>query len=782
MRTPFVEPQRPPALNPVIFAPDRGRGAVPGARSEIWLGRLLLALTPVLVFAAYREMTAELHASVQTGQGLAVASEIVFMVVVAGLLYGNLVHQFARLGRFQRHAVFAPPSAVELSRIYDASAGELVVLVPSFKEAPEVVRRTLMSAALQDHPRRRVVLLIDDPPDAMNPADRMALLSMRALPAAVQALLDEAARPFENERAEFESLAATGRMERVAQTRAAAALHRRAADWLRGQERALSEDVGADVLYRELVLRRAAAAHDGAARRLERSARLGGLTREELHREFDRLSRRFRVQLSSFERKRYVNLSHEPNKAMNLNSYLGLMGGAYREASRTDGVHLEKVDGARASLVIPDAEFVITLDADSMLAPEYSLRLIHVMRRPEHARTAVVQTPYSSIPAPVGLLESVAGATTDVQHLVHQGFTHHRATFWVGANALLRKAALEDIAVTRMERGHPVRVFIQDRTVIEDTESSIDLVDRGWGLHNELGRLAYSATPPDFGALLIQRRRWANGGLIILPKLLRHLGRRPWRAAKLREGFFRVHYLCSVAAVNVGLLVMLTLPLQTRAKTMLWLVLASLPYFFLYARDLVQIGYRVSDVVRVYALNLALIPVNLGGVFKSIEQAVTGRKIPFGRTPKTSARTAAPLLYVAAEYGLLALWLLGVVHSVYDKRWTYAVFGLANAVLLAFGIWRYVGLRESLADVRAALRVRATQRERPVERAWALHAANSAAAPLRGRSERPLGARSNPIHSDRRVRPGGAARLSSPDASLRRDSSAGARKSSEPAR
>ncbi|TMH25800.1 MAG: hypothetical protein E6H63_14345, partial [Betaproteobacteria bacterium] len=65
--------------------------------------------------------------------------------------------------------------------------------------------------------------------------------------------------------------------------------------------------------------------------------------------------------------------------------------------------------------------------------------------------------------------------------------------------------------------------------VIEDTESSIDLINRGWQLYNYPERLAFSATPADFGALLIQRRRWANGGLIILPKLLRYLVRGPGR-------------------------------------------------------------------------------------------------------------------------------------------------------------------------------------------------------------------------------------------------------------
>ena len=58
----------------------------------------------------------------------------------------------------------------------------------------------------------------------------------------------------------------------------------------------------------------------------------------------------------------------------------------------------------------------------------------------------MAQTPYSAFPGARGPLERLAGATTDMQYIVHQGFTQHQATYWVGANALLRKAALEDIA------------------------------------------------------------------------------------------------------------------------------------------------------------------------------------------------------------------------------------------------------------------------------------------------------------------------------------------------
>src|SRR3954466_10090731 len=81
-------------------------------------------------------------------------------------------------------------------------------------------------------------------------------------------------------------------------------------------------------------------------------------------------------------------------------------------------------------------------------------------------------------------VERIAGATTDIQHIVHQGFTQWDGTYWVGANALLRRAALEDIKTVEHERGFPVTKYIESRTVIEDTESSIDLINKGWKLHN----------------------------------------------------------------------------------------------------------------------------------------------------------------------------------------------------------------------------------------------------------------------------------------------------------
>ena len=64
---------------------------------------------------------------------------------------------------------------------------------------------------------------------------------------------------------------------------------------------------------------------------------------------YRRLVWTFRADLSSFERKRYVSLSHEPNKAMNLNSYIGLMGGSYREVQTVDRDRAGPLPRRRAS-------------------------------------------------------------------------------------------------------------------------------------------------------------------------------------------------------------------------------------------------------------------------------------------------------------------------------------------------------------------------------------------------------------------------------------------------
>ena len=98
-----------------------------------------------------------------------------------------------------------------------------------------------------------------------------------------------------------------------------------------------------------------------------------------------RLTWIFNVSTETFERKKYASLSHEANKAMNLNAYISLMGHSWREEVTADGVVLRKVQGdadleeSDRILDVPDTTYVLTLDADSLLLRDYCLRLVYFL-------------------------------------------------------------------------------------------------------------------------------------------------------------------------------------------------------------------------------------------------------------------------------------------------------------------------------------------------------------------------------------------------------------------
>lgn len=130
-----------------------------------------------------------------------------------------------------------------------------------------------------------------------------------------------------------------------------------------------------------------------------------------------------------------------------------------------------------------------------------------------------------------------------------------------------------------------------------------------------------------------------------------------------------------------------------------WLPLTAVPYFLLYGRDLVNSGYSWPDLPRVYALNLLLIPVNLGGVTKSLHQACTGRRSSFGRTPKVEGRTAAPAFYIAAELAILLYCVIRGTMDVVGGLYLHALFAFINGALLSYAIGRFIGFRELAEDL-----------------------------------------------------------------------------------
>jgi cellulose synthase/poly-beta-1,6-N-acetylglucosamine synthase-like glycosyltransferase len=628
------------------------------------------------------------------------AEAIIYLLIVTMLTASAFAYLLSRLGFCYRTRSHHRANRAVLDLFFDDKAPTLTAIVPSYQEEEHVIRNTLLSAALQEYPHKRVVLLIDDPPVPKNRRARDQLAAARAMPGKIEELLARPKGRFVAAAANFEARYAGVPWPDLAAMADVAAQYEAAVGWLRQLAASLEVTDHADAFFGNEVAHRLAGDLQSVAWAL-RDAAAEDVVLDHVHlrRLYRRLIWIFRAEVTSFERKQYGSLSHEPNKAMNLNSYIGLMGGSFREVRTVTGLVLTVAEPAEADFTVPDPDYVLTLDADSVLLPEYCLRLVHLLEQSEHRGTAIAQTPYSAFPGSATRLERIAGASTDLQHIVHQGLTYYDATFWVGANAIIRKRALDAIAERSYIGDWEIRHYIKDRTVIEDTESTIDMGIHGWRLFNYPERLSYSATPPDFGSLCIQRQRWANGGLLILPKVFRQRQARRSRGERTRFGeyFLRWNYMGSICWSSFSLLILLCFPFSATLISPL-LGLVALPYFMAMASDLRYCGYKRIDVARIYGFNLILLPVNLVGTVSSLVQGITASKSAFARTPKVRDRTVAPPFFVIAPYLMIALAAITFYSGYRHDRTENMAYAALNILLASYAVMAFIGVRNSIVD------------------------------------------------------------------------------------
>ena len=625
-----------------------------------------------------------------------------YAFVVSILTFSSLVYLITRQGALERFLKHTRVPRAILDQYFSHNQPTITVLVPSYSEENQVIRKTLLSAALQEYPNIRIVLLLDDNPHQTNPDDIARLDAARVLGNDLTLWLSEPYSRFSQALTDYKRDAAKRSTVSAKVVQTLADHYRWASNWLHQMANEEPSEDHVDQFFSDQVLRQLGNDLLLVARALDLSAAdTAQLSKQRVQQLYQRLTWIFQADFEVFERKKFMSLSHDANKAMNLNSYIGLMGANYRQQDTSEGPILIATKKRHPlNINIPDSEFLLTLDADSILLREYCLRLVYFLQQPNNTDVAVTQTPYSSFPGAYSRIERLAGATTDIQHILHQGMSKFGATFWVGANAIIRKRALNDIVEKEWIGGFEIKRYIQDRTVIEDTESSIDLAVHGWQLMNYPERLSYSATPPDFGSLVVQRRRWANGGLLILPKFWSQIRRRKNQNETIStlEIMLRVNYMTSIAWATVGLIFLLAYPYDGRLLSPL-VVLAAFPYFLTMASDLQYSGYKYSDIFRIYGFNLILLPVNLAGVLKSLEQAITGKKIPFARTPKVKNRTPVSLLYVLGPLLIVGFSIFTVWRNVEAHNWGNALFAGFNTFAASWAIIAYIGVGNMMADM-----------------------------------------------------------------------------------
>lgn len=625
-----------------------------------------------------------------------------YLLVVSLLTFSALMYLLARQGAFIRFKDHIRVSRSFIDEYFSKHQPSITVLVPSYNEEVSVIRKTLLSAALQEFPNIRIVLLVDDDEKRVSKENMKKFRETQNIGITIRDFLKEPRERFNKELEKFESSTLTDKKLLNEKSIEIEGHYTWAAGWLRKTAKKEKIEDHVDLFFIEQVYLDLAKDLEAVAKSISES-RNNGVTipKTRLFQLYRRLSWIFDTDVEVFERKKYISLSHESNKAMNLNSYIGLMGGNYRFDSTDAGIVLTPTKNAiKADLLVPDSDFLLTLDADSVLLKEYCLRLVYLLQQPDNADVAVTQTPYSSFRGAPSRIERLAGATTDVQHILHQGMTYYNATFWVGANAVIRKKALDDIVEKEWMGGFEIKRYVQDRTVIEDTESSIDMALKGWRLVNYPERLSYSATPPDFGSLVVQRRRWANGGLIIMPKLLTLMSQAKNQGNPISRNEFllRTNYMSSIAWASFGLIFLLAYPYDGRLLSPL-VLLAAAPYFIAMASDLKSCRYSSWDVLNIYGFNLILLPVNLAGVFKSLQQMITTQKIPFARTPKVKNRTATGLLYLLSPIFIIGFSLFTVWRNVEGENWGNAAFAGFNAITAIWAVIAYIGIGNFFIDL-----------------------------------------------------------------------------------
>lgn len=725
----LLSPQNPQFTN--VLPNAVSRLTVPGARFAIFF--TVVAWLAYVVEQCIRLSGLDLTTAT-------VVEAVVYVTTVTLLTMSCLAFMITRLGHYERIKVHQRVQRNKIDDRLETDAPSITVLVPSYREEERTIRQTVLSAALQEYPELKVVLLVDDPPYPTDPEDQATLEASRGVAAQLTRELSKPFTEFKSALSAFD-LKTSGDLEARICPEVLLNLSKHydsAVRWFEVERQNMPMNDHVDRFFAVDVLERIATDLRMTASAL-RSAAIEPdalLTVSRVRQLYLRLVNIFQADISYFERKRFASLSHEPNKAMNLNSYIGLMGGRFSRIPSARGPVLKPTSGHAADLAIPDSDYLLTLDADSILLPEYCLRLVYHMEQACNKRVAVAQTPYISYPGPPAAIERIAGATTDIQHIVHQGMQHHEAAFWVGANAVIRKSALMELEERENENGFEIRRYISDRTVIEDTESSVGLRRLGWKIYNYPERLSYSATPPDFGTLVVQRQRWANGGLIILPKLLsvfwkkdrnqqrRQTDRKQQQPGKdksqqcrqeeknqqrrredkskhkigVLELFLRISYLTSIAWTSLCLCILFFYPFADGLLSSTAIVIA-LPYFIAMTLDLGWLGYRKRDILAIYGFNLLLLPVNIVGTIESIVQMIGGHKLAFARTPKVADRTPAPisLLCVVATFFVWSVWTLR--NDVIDQDYLHMIFTVANLTMLSLGCVWFIGMTNFFFDI-----------------------------------------------------------------------------------
>ncbi len=214
-----------------------------------------------------------------------------------------------------------------------------------------------------------------------------------------------------------------------------------------------------------------------------------------------------------------------------------------RYLTRPDNSHA-KAGNINAALTRTEGELVLMLDADHVPMPDALDAMVGYF---DDERMALVQSPHDFFNHD-SVQHYVVGRHEQslFYRVICPGKDRHRAAYWCGSAALIRREALLEIGGVATE------------TIAEDFHTTIRLQRHGWATRNHDEVLVQGLAPHDLDGYLLQRDRWARGNLAVFT-----LPESPLRARELHP-LQRLSYFASLTAYlapPMRLLLLLTLGL-----------------------------------------------------------------------------------------------------------------------------------------------------------------------------------------------------------------------------
>ena len=351
-----------------------------------------------------------------------------------------------------------------------------------------------------------------------------------------------------------------------------------------------------------------------------------------------------------------------------MESFAARSGIRYIRRTEHNGAKAGNINNA---LGLTSAPFVAVFDCDHVPKPEF---MESTMGHFADRDVAFVQTPqyYSNTDE-----SPIAAAAAAQQELffgvIARGKATQGAMFCCGTNVVFRRAALEQVG------GFP------EDSLTEDYALSIELHEQGWKSKYVSEVLAVGLAPEDMSSYVSQQRRWAQGCLGGIGRVLRS-------KLPLRQ---RVQYLTSATYFLSGWTVMFYMSMPV-LRLLFGIqpigavgtddfILHFAPYF---AASLTTVAVASGGAFTFQAF--ALSSATFGVHVRSLGRVVFRRKGRFVVTPKhgSAGRQLRPVGFTIV-YGsaLIVAMLVGLIRDPSPSTFNNVAYAGLHLVVLACGAW-----------------------------------------------------------------------------------------------